>query len=147
MSEGFPAEALRRALVGLQRQMRRQRAAHGVSAGRLLLLSRLRQEGAPMPATELARAEQVQPQSLTRALAELEERGLITRTQCDTDRRVWRVAITEAGVALLREDARAQVAWLARMVAARLSPTEQGLLGLAVALLERLGEGGAPPEG
>lgn len=136
--EEFPAEALRRALVGVQRKLRRQRAAHGVSPSKLVLMGRLFVNGEPMPAAELARIERVQPQSLTRSLAELEQRGLIRRTQSAADRRQWLISLTEAGMELLRADARAQSAWLAQAASAVLTPDEQGLLGRCVQLLARL---------
>jgi DNA-binding MarR family transcriptional regulator len=89
---------------------------------------------------ELARAERVEPQSLTRILSDLAERGLIERRPDPADRRALRIDITPAGRALLIEDARLQSAWLARAMQQRLSPTEASLLALAATLLDRLAD-------
>ena len=139
-TQGFPADALRRAVAKLQRQLRRLRADHGVSASKLIILGRLNRAEAPLTAVDLARLERLQPQSLTRIIAELEELGLVSRRQSDVDRRQILINITQAGRDLLRADAREQTAWIAAAVEARLSGTEQGLLALAVSLLDRIGE-------
>jgi DNA-binding MarR family transcriptional regulator len=139
-TQGFPADALRRAVAKLQRQLRRLRADHGVSASKLIILGRLNRAEAALTAVDLARLERLQPQSLTRIIAELEELGLVSRRQSDVDRRQILIDITQAGRDLLRADAREQTAWIAAAVEARLSGTEQGLLALAVSLLDRIGE-------
>jgi DNA-binding MarR family transcriptional regulator len=139
-TQGFPADALRRAVAKLQRQLRRLRADHGVSASKLIILGRLNRAEAPLTAVDLARLERLQPQSLTRIIAELEELGLVSRRQSDVDRRQILIDITQAGRDLLHADAREQTAWIAAAVEARLSGTEQGLLALAVSLLDRIGE-------
>jgi DNA-binding MarR family transcriptional regulator len=91
-----------------------------------------------MTAVDLARLENLQPQSLTRIIAELEERGLLARRPDETDRRQILIHITPAGLELLATDARAQTAWLAQAIDATLTGTEQALLHLAVGLLERI---------
>jgi DNA-binding MarR family transcriptional regulator len=139
-TQGFPADALRRAVAKLQRQLRRLRADHSVSASKLIILGRLNRAEAALTAVDLARLERLQPQSLTRIIAELEELGLVSRRQSDVDRRQILIDITQAGRDLLRADAREQTAWIAAAVEARLSGTEQGLLALAVSLLDRIGE-------
>jgi DNA-binding MarR family transcriptional regulator len=135
-----PAVALRRALSRLMRAMRHVRADHGVSASKLSVLGRLHRAEQPLTAVELARAERLQPQSLTRILADLAERGLIERRQDEGDRRALLIDITPTGRALLAEDARLQSAWLARAMQQRLTPTEASLLALAATLLDRLAD-------
>ena len=59
---------------------------------------------------ELAGAERLQPQSLTRILAPLEEQELINRTPDQADLRRSRLEITPLGVEVLRRNARHQEA-------------------------------------
>jgi DNA-binding MarR family transcriptional regulator len=141
------AQELRRAVALLSRRMRRLRADHGISAAKLSVLGHLYRGGAPVTAVELARLENLQPQSLTRIIAELDERGLVTRRQDAADRRQILIAITDSGKALLVQDAREQTIWLARAIEAQLTGTEQAMLHLGIGLLGRLsGFAGADPE-
>ena len=133
------ANDLRRAVALVGRRLRRLRADHGVSAAKLSVLGHLYRQGTPATAVELARLETLQPQSLTRIIAELDELGLVARRQDASDRRQILIAITDAGRALLEQDARAQTIWLARAIEAQLTGTEQALLHLAIGLLDRLG--------
>ena len=52
-----------------------------------------------MSAGELAACERVQPPSMTKVLASLEERGLVRRDAHPSDRRQAIIAITDAGIA------------------------------------------------
>lgn len=134
------ANALRRSVSHLARHLRTLRADHGVSLGKVSLLARLHRAGRPMTATELAARERLQPQSLTRLIADLEQRGLIRRTPDEADRRHLWIDIAPKGSELLRSDARRQNAWLARAMAERLTPAERDTLRAAAALLERLAD-------
>ena len=132
------AEALRRANMLLQRRLRGLRDAHGVSASKLVALGHLYRAAAPLTAVDLARLDGLQPQSLTRIVAELDEAGLLTRRADPADKRQILLEITPAGRTLLTDDARRQTAWLAGVIAAELTETELGLLALAAGALERL---------
>jgi DNA-binding MarR family transcriptional regulator len=132
------AHAMRRSTLGLARQLRRMRSSHGVSAAKLALLLRLERLGRPTTASDLAQIEHLQPQSITRLIADLEEKGLLRRTQDAGDRRQFLLAITPEGRALLAEDARRQNAWLARKMREALTPPEREMLGIAARLMERL---------
>jgi DNA-binding MarR family transcriptional regulator len=136
------ADGLRRAVTRVARQLRRLRADHGVSAAKLSVLGQLYRAGKEVTAVDLARLERLQPQSLTRMIAELDERGLLLRRQDEADRRQMLIGITPAGKALLQQDAMEQTAWLARAMADSLTPTERGVLALAGEILERLASGG-----
>ncbi len=105
----------------------------------LSVLGRLYRDG-PSTATELAAAERLQPQSLTRVLHDMEARKLILRAVDAGDRRRSRIAITAAGGEVLRRAARSREAWLAQAMATTLSPTERELLRLAATLMERLAD-------
>ena len=55
-----------------------------------------------MPAARLAKAERLQPQSLSRLIAQLERDGLIKRRPGEQDRRTLILEITAAGRELYR---------------------------------------------
>jgi DNA-binding MarR family transcriptional regulator len=138
------ATSIRRGVTQLARALRRLRAAHGLSAAKLALLGHLYRSDRPMTANDLARLESLQPQSLTRLIAELEQDGLIIRRRADGDRRQIDISITQTGQALLVADARRQDAWLARVMSERLSESEIEILLQAGHLLTRLTEHAAP---
>jgi DNA-binding MarR family transcriptional regulator len=132
------ADDLRRATTRLARRLRRLRANHDVSAAKLAILGQLYRAGQEMTAVDLARLENLQPQSLTRIIAELDERGLLARRPDEVDRRQILIQITQAGRELLARDAQAQTAWLAQAIDTTLTGTEQALLHLAIGLLDRI---------
>jgi DNA-binding MarR family transcriptional regulator len=138
------AVALRRSLAALNRRLRAARRDRELSAGKLSVLGHLHRNGPATPGA-LAQAEGVQPQSLTRLLAELETAGLVSRRQDLDDRRQFLMEITPAGRELIRRDALDRVLWLAKAIETHLSPTEAGLLRLAGELMDRLAAGPASP--
>jgi DNA-binding MarR family transcriptional regulator len=98
-----------------------------------------RTRSSPSPG-ELASAERVQPQSLTRTLTALEATGLVIRQPDPRDGRRSLLTITDAGREAVRHDIRQRDAWLAIAMTELLSPVEQELLRLAGELMERLAE-------
>jgi DNA-binding MarR family transcriptional regulator len=133
------AGTLRHGMARLARRLRAERVGHGLSLSRLSLLDLLARSGS-MTASEMAAAERLQPQSLTRMLSRLEHDGLIDRSPDDLDRRQVRIDITGEGMAVLDEDLRRREAWLAQAMTERLTPTECELLRLAAGLMERLAD-------
>jgi DNA-binding MarR family transcriptional regulator len=113
------------------------RGAEGLSVSRLMVLGRLKRQG-PATATELAAFLRVQPQSLTRLLASLEEGGMIERHADETDRRQNRIEITDAGGRALIADVQGRRLKLAQAIAATLSPVEERLLRLSNELIDRI---------
>jgi DNA-binding MarR family transcriptional regulator len=105
----------------------------------LAVLSRLIRAGTHTP-KEIADAERIHPQSLTRILASLTERGLITRTPDPADGRRSLIDITPAGRALMREYTSSRERWLSAALQRALSPTERQLLGMAAELLVRVAD-------
>jgi DNA-binding MarR family transcriptional regulator len=91
----------------------------------------------PLTPRELADHEKVQPPSMTRVLAGLEERGLILRTPHETDGRQHLVSLTADAKALLKEDRRRRDAWLAQRLA-ELTQEERDVLRAAAPVIERL---------
>ena len=80
------ALAILRAVLSLGRRLRAERPDGAVPLAALGILVTLARSG-PMVATRLAAEERLQPQSLTRIVARLEEGGVIARTRSTTDRR------------------------------------------------------------
>jgi DNA-binding MarR family transcriptional regulator len=105
----------------------------------LAVLSRLYRAGTQTP-TELAEAERLQPQSLTRILASLTVREWVDRVPDPDDRRRSRISITSEGLAVLRRYSIQRERWLAAALESTLTPTERQLLKLAADLLIRVAD-------
>lgn len=105
------ASALRPALLRLTRRIRAQRADLSITLTQLSALATLATNG-PMSAGELAAQERVQPPSMTKVIASLEQDGLVYRETDPADRRQSILAITQAGIDLLDEERRSRDAWL-----------------------------------
>jgi DNA-binding MarR family transcriptional regulator len=123
----------------LGRRLRMERPERPVTSAELSVLGLLHRRG-PTSAGELAWAERVQPQSLTRTLAALEERGEVSRRPDPADRRRSVLSITQAGYEVLLADVAQRDSWLAMAMAEQLSPAETQLLMMAGELMERLAE-------
>jgi len=136
------ATRLQRAMALLSRRLMASRPASGLSTSKLSVLALLqRQRGAT--ASALAAHLRIQPQSLTRLLADLERRRLILRRPDPGDGRASLIAITPTGQRTLSEDARQRRTVLAQAMAA-LSPDERQTLDRAAVLIDRLADGVAP---
>jgi DNA-binding MarR family transcriptional regulator len=140
------ATKVRRSVTHLARRLRGLRSDHGISGSKLAILGWLFRAGKPMTATDLARLERLQPQSLTRIIAELDEQRLIRRTPDETDRRQILIEITPAGQELLIVDAYRQDRWLMEVMLARMTRAEREILLIAAELLDKLASEPAEPE-
>lgn len=129
------AAALRVSIARLSRRLRAQ-SDHFLTATQLAALGAVQRHDGVTP-RELAEHEKVQPPSMTRVIAVLEERGLVVRSPHPTDRRQVILKATERGATLLKEERRRKEAWLAKRLA-ELSPEEQEILRQAAPILERL---------
>ena len=137
------ATALRISVSRLARRLRAQRAASGMteavlSETQLAALSALEVHHAMTPG-ELAEHEKVQPPSMTRVIAVLEERQLVLRSPHPTDRRQVILTVTEEGRAVVQRVRRRKDAWLARRLA-ELTAAERATLRAAVPILEKLSQ-------
>lgn len=95
-----------------------------------------------MPAARLAQAERLQPQSLSRLIAQLERDGLLQRRPGVADRRTLILEITAAGRQVLSRDMAARRAWLEGAMRRVLVPGEREMLAHAAVVMLRLaGEG------
>jgi DNA-binding MarR family transcriptional regulator len=119
-----------------------ERPAAGVPLQELSVLAQLNRRG-PLTPGEIAAAERVQPQTLTRTLATLESRGEIRRQADTADRRRAVLTITDSGLQVLASDMRQRDSWLSLAMSEELTQTERRLLFLAGELMERLAESGA----
>jgi DNA-binding MarR family transcriptional regulator len=133
------AALLRPALLRLTRLIRNQRVDQSVTLTQLSALGTLSVRG-PLSAGELAGHERVQPPSMTKVVASLEERGLVRRQQHPQDRRQAILAITEPGLRLLDEERQSRDAWLTRQLAG-LSDTDRALLREAAPIMDKLAGG------
>jgi DNA-binding MarR family transcriptional regulator len=127
-----------RGILSLGRRLRAERPRGSVSLSALAILGTLRRKG-PMPAARIATEENLQPQSLTRLLAGLEEDGLIVRKPGEIDRREKVVALTEQGLSVLVADIAARSRWLETAMA-DLEPHERDTLLHAAMLMARLAD-------
>jgi DNA-binding MarR family transcriptional regulator len=132
------ASELRVSLMRLARRLRLERPDEGPTPTQLAVLGTLERHG-PMTLGELASHEKVQPPSMTRTTATLVERGLLTRVTAPADRRQVQIAISDAGIALLREDRKRRDAWLAGRFD-KLTSDERALLHQVAPLLDRLAQ-------
>lgn len=135
---GVLAAALRLAVVRLNRRLRAQRAHTSVSLTQLAAMSTLDHHG-PLSPGELAAYERVQPPSMTRVLAALEQQGLVVRRPHPTDGRQVIVELSPAGQQLCHDEIRLREAWLCRRVS-ELTPADREVLRKAVEVINRMVE-------
>ena len=134
-----------RGVLRLSRRLRSERPDSTVSLSALSMLSTLHRSG-PMPAARLAQAERLQPQSLSRLIAQLDHDGLIKRQPGKQDRRTLILEITEAGRRALSHDMTARRAWLEGAMRKVLVPGEREMLAHAAVAMLRLANEGAEAE-
>lgn len=130
------AHSVRMAITRLARRLRNQRADLSLTATQLSALAALDQHG-PLTCGALAEHERVQPPSMTRVLAALEEKGMVASSAHPTDRRQKMVEVTPAAHAMLVADRRAREEWLAQRMT-ELSAAEVAALRAATPVLEKL---------
>src|ERR1700716_4080762 len=132
------ATAMRISISRLARRLRGERLGLGgtetvLSDIQLAALAALEKHHAMTPG-ELAEHEKVQPPSMTRVIAVLEDRNLVARSPHPTDRRPGDLTVTEEGRALVQRVRRRKDAWLARHLA-ELTAGERATLRAAVPIL------------
>lgn len=130
------AMQLRDAITRLNRRVRQTRPVGDLTVTQLSALTSLELAGALTP-RELADTERVQPPTMTRIVAKLEERGLVQRTPHPTDGRQIILSMTESGRAVFARLERARNEWLARRLA-ELTPQERETLLRAAEILQKV---------
>jgi DNA-binding MarR family transcriptional regulator len=130
------ADALHSASIHLLRRVREEDGESGLGPARLSALSVL-VFGGGRRLTDLARAEQVQPPTMTKIVSGLEAAGLVRRAADPDDARAIRVVPSARGRRLLVEGRRRRVRRLASGMETLL-PDELDVLAHAAALMERV---------
>ncbi len=130
------ANRLRPVLLMLNRHLRREAHAEGITGGQAALLAQIRHHP-NLGVRELATREGISAPSMTRYLDRLERAGLIVRTRSAEDARRIRLVLTPKGVRVLRSVRRRRTAWLAERLDG-LEPAEQRAVANAIEPLARL---------
>jgi DNA-binding MarR family transcriptional regulator len=137
------ATAMRISITRLARRLRVERLGLGGSEAilsdiQLAALAALERHDAMTPG-ELAEHEKVQPPSMTRVIAVLEERGLVRRAAHPTDRRQVILTVTQQGRDVVQLVRRRREAWLAQRLQ-ELTDEERATLLAAAPILEKLSQ-------
>ena len=129
---------LRLVVLRLSRRLR-QEAVGEITPSQLSALTVVAKHG-EVTLGELAAIERIAPPSMTRIAARLEEQGFVERRVDPTDRRVARLAPSDAGLELLSMIRTRRDAYLASRLR-EFTDDERRILEDAVPLLERLASG------
>ena len=133
------ASELRIAVMRLRRRLAAERAPENdLSLGAMAVLGLLHLTDG-QTVGELARAERVQPPSMTRTVSCLEEEGLVVRRRNEADGRQVVVELTDAGRARVLADRRERDAWLTRQLSG-LTRADRDLLREVTPVLTRLAQ-------
>ncbi|RBM17770.1 MarR family winged helix-turn-helix transcriptional regulator [Streptomyces sp. PT12] len=127
---------LRIGVLRLSRRMRHISGDRALSLAELSALGTLARCG-PMTPGELARKEHVQPPSMTRIIALLQERGLVGLEAHPGDRRQKVVGATDQAEAVLQASRAQRNEWLAQLVG-QLDEEEWAALRAAAPVLHKL---------
>lgn len=136
---GQVAAALRVSIGLLLRRLRQVRVEGELSLPESSALVRLDRSGPATP-SELAKREQISPQSMGATLAALQARGLIERRPDPQDGRRAVLSVTGAGHDVLRDKRNARTEQLAQALSTGFTPAELRQLMAAAPLLERLAQ-------
>jgi DNA-binding MarR family transcriptional regulator len=128
------------AIGRFNRRLRQARPVGELTQNQISVLTSLDLAGALTP-RELADAERVQPPTMTKVLAKLEERGLVQRTPHPTDGRQVLLSATQAGREVIAEQRRVKDEWLTRTLAG-LPAAERETLRQAAEILGRIARQG-----
>ena len=122
------------------RRLRQRKATGELTMPESTCLSRLDREG-PATSSELAKQEQISPQSMGATLAGLEERGLVERQPDPGDGRKVVMSLTAAGRRALEQRRATGTHAMARALATGFTAAEIEQLRAAGPLFERLAQG------
>ena len=123
----------------LLRRLKQERVASGLSLPESATLGRLDRSG-DATAADLARAEQISPQSMGATLAGLEQRGLVQRRPDPRDGRRVLLSISAAGRAAMQDKRSARAEQFAAALGETFTQDELRTLATAAPLLQRLAE-------
>jgi DNA-binding MarR family transcriptional regulator len=143
MTANVTSEATRaardlRVVVGrLRRRLKEVGSSLDLTPSQTSVLSRIANAG-PIPASELAAAERIRPQSMAASLAVIEERGMIRRDPDPADGRRQLISLTTETREVIEGDRQVREEWLASAMQDRYSSAELKVVIEALGLLERL---------
>jgi DNA-binding MarR family transcriptional regulator len=132
------ATGLRTAVVRLSRRLRSERQDDSLGLAPLMALVTIIHHD-PISPSALAEREGLQPSSLTRIIATLEQRGLITREVHPVDKRQIILHITDSGREKVVDERRRRHAWLVEALS-ELTPEQLAQLEAAVPLISLLAD-------
>jgi DNA-binding MarR family transcriptional regulator len=131
------ADHLHSTAILLLRLVRVQDTASGIAPARLSALSVI-VFGGPVSLSDLARAEQVKPPTMSRIVDALEVDGLARRRVNQQDRRALLIEASEKGAAMLKEGRKRRVRFLAsylsKLDSSELSDIERAVQAIQKAL-------------
>lgn len=130
------ASRLRLVIARLARLLRQQTTDGNVTVSMISALASVERLG-QVTLGELAAVERVQPPSMTRIVARLEELGLVAREVDSVDRRVARVRVSPEGAAFLKRNRKVRNQLLAARMST-LTTVEVRALEQALPVLEKL---------
>jgi len=116
-----------RAVLAFGRRLRAERPIGGVTLAELSILAVLERLG-PVSARQVAEEERLQPQSLTRIIASLDSKNLISRSRREEDHREIIIALSKRGKTILMDGLRARRDWLDNAMASTLTGPERAQL-------------------
>jgi DNA-binding MarR family transcriptional regulator len=122
----------------LVRRVRAAAAAEELSLTEASVLGRLEREG-PATTADLARAENMKPQSMGATVAALEAQGLLERKAHPTDGRQQLLSLTVKGEAVRNRIRSAKRGWLAQAISG-LADEDRGTLFAAGKIIRQLAE-------
>ncbi|MBD8882089.1 MarR family transcriptional regulator [Rhodanobacter sp. 7MK24] len=130
-----------RALVGkLKRQLREKVGIEGLTLSQVTVLIHLERQGSAT-VSELARTENVRPQSMGATVAGLQALALLEGTADPGDGRRTLLSLTKLAHEKIRAIRTAREDWLFHAIRERFNANEQDALARGVELLKRLAEG------
>jgi hypothetical protein len=132
------AARLRRSVTRLNRRLR-QNSLADVSPAQASMLATIEKLIKPTLG-DLAKAEQIQPPSVTRLVQSLVDASLCTRTVDENDRRAQRVQLTAQGRKELQSIRRKKTVWLSSRLEALSTADQKKAAELATLLEKILGE-------
>jgi DNA-binding MarR family transcriptional regulator len=132
------ANRLRPVLLHLNRHLRREAHAEGITGGQASLLAQIR-SNPDLGVRDLAAREGISAPAMTRYLDRMEKAGLVVRTRSVEDARRIKLALTPKGVRALRSVRRRRTVWLAERLDG-LSAVELATVDRAIEALSRLAE-------
>ncbi|HEU0278007.1 MAG TPA: MarR family transcriptional regulator [Rhodanobacteraceae bacterium] len=129
-----------RALAGkLKRLLREKVGVEGLTLSQVAVLIHLERQGTAT-VSDLARAENVRPQSMRTTVASLQALGLVSGAPDPGDGRRTLLALTRLAHEKISTNRAAREDWLFHAILDRFSASEQDALARGVALLKRLAE-------